>query len=148
MKIGVPLMLIRNLSPNDGLCNGTRLISQEIRGQFLICCIAGGNKHGNVVYIPRITFTLNELDGFPMEWKRRQFPVRNSFAMTINKSQGQSLGVVGVWLEEPVFSHGDLYVATSRVGNPDNIRYSIKISKDIPSNATKNVVFKEVFNER
>jgi len=63
---------------------------------------------------------------FPMEWERRQFPVRTCFAMTINKSKGQSLERVGVWLEESVFSQGQLYVACSRVGDPSNIKFAIK----------------------
>ncbi len=82
---------------------------------------------------------------FPMEWERRQFPVRTCFAMTINKSKGQSLERVGVWLEESVFSHGQLYVACSRVGDPSNIKFAIKKHNDYPLNATRYVVYKEVF---
>jgi ATP-dependent exoDNAse (exonuclease V) alpha subunit len=37
------------------------------------------------------------------------------FAMTINKSQGQTLGHVGLYLTRPIFTHGQLYVAVSRV---------------------------------
>ena len=60
--------------------------------------------------------------------------------MTINKSQGQSLKVVGINLEEPPFSHGQLYVAASRVGNPDNVFLLM------PGAKTTNVVYKEALN--
>ena len=38
--------------------------------------------------------------------------------MTINKAQGQSINYLGVHLPQPVFSHGQLYVALSRAGLP------------------------------
>lgn len=147
LKPGAPLMLLRNINPKDGLCNGTRLTLPSIHGQMLKCQIAGGDRDGNVVFLPRITFTPNESEEFHMQWKRRQFPVRTAFAMTINKSQVQSLSVVGVWLEEPVFAHGQLYVASSRVGHPDNIKYAVKPYQNFPANATRNVVYHEVFEQ-
>ena len=52
------------------------------------------------------------------EFKRVQFPIRVAFTMTINKSQGQSLSVRGLNLNNPCFSHGQLYVACSCVGKP------------------------------
>ena len=69
--------------------------------------------NGSEVFIPRIDFIpKTEL---PFEFKRRQFPVRVCYAMTINKSQGQSMKYVGLYLPEPVFTHGQLYVGLSRV---------------------------------
>ena len=59
-------------------------------------------------------------------WRRRQFPVRVAFAMTVNKSQGQTFtGRVGLFLPEPVFDHGQFYVACSRTVSPDNMRVCV-----------------------
>ncbi|XP_026820637.1 uncharacterized protein LOC113559211 [Rhopalosiphum maidis] len=71
----------------------------------------------------------------PFEFKRLQFPVRLAFAMTINKSQEQSLSVCGINLENPCFSHGQLYVACSRVGKPSDLLIYA------PGNQTKNIVY-------
>ena len=54
-----------------------------------------------------------------IKFKRHQFPVRLAFRMTIDKAQGQTLQDTGVYLPDPVFAHGQLYVAFSRVGSPD-----------------------------
>ncbi|OWZ04997.1 Helitron helicase, partial [Phytophthora megakarya] len=51
---------------------------------------------------------------FPFKLRRKQFPVVPAFAMTINKAQGQSIHHVGIYLESPAFTHGQLYVALSR----------------------------------
>jgi ATP-dependent DNA helicase PIF1 len=59
---------------------------------------------------------------FPFQFKRKQFPIRLSFAMTVNKSQGQTIPNVGVYLSAPVFSHGQLYVAISRATARMNIK--------------------------
>jgi ATP-dependent DNA helicase PIF1 len=50
----------------------------------------------------------------PFKFKRKQFPIRLSFAMTINKAHGQTIPHVGIYLPEPVFSHGQLYIALLR----------------------------------
>uniref|UniRef100_A0A0A8ZAQ0 ATP-dependent DNA helicase n=1 Tax=Arundo donax TaxID=35708 RepID=A0A0A8ZAQ0_ARUDO len=59
---------------------------------------------------------------FSFQFKRKQFSVRLSFAMTINKAQGQTIPNVGVYLPKPVFSHFQLYVVLSRATTRGNIK--------------------------
>merc|ERR1712240_285114 len=138
LKKGMPLMLLRNLNPKMGLCNGTRLIFHKVHSNNLLeCSITGGEFNSRKVLIPRITLKPKDKE-FAFEWSRRQFPVRVCFAMTINKSQGQTLQNIGVWLNDSCFSHGQLYVAISRVGSPNRIRLAIRKTDDMPDGATAN----------
>ncbi|RCV37925.1 hypothetical protein SETIT_8G102200v2 [Setaria italica] len=97
LKVGVPVMLLRNLNQTAGLCN---------------------------VYVPRIVWT-SANKKWPFTLQRCQFPIRVCYAMTINKSQGQTLSAVGLYLRNPVCSHED--------GDNGCGKY------------TKNIVYPEVF---
>jgi ATP-dependent exoDNAse (exonuclease V) alpha subunit len=46
--------------------------------------------------------------------------------MIINKSQGQTLTRVGLYLKKPVFTHGQLYVAISRATSRRRLRILIE----------------------
>ena len=60
---------------------------------------------------------------------RKQFPVRLSFAITINKSQEQTILNVEIYLPRHVFSHGQLYVALSREVSQNSTKVLIKEGK-------------------
>jgi ATP-dependent DNA helicase PIF1 len=113
LKVGVPVMLLRNLDATLGLCNGTRLIISRLARRLIVAQIIGGAHAGNIVNIPCITTTTNHLK-WPFTLQRRQFPLQLAFAMTINNAQGQTKKTVGIFLLKPVFTHGQLYVALSR----------------------------------
>ena len=141
LKIGAPVMLLRNLDPIHGLCNGTRMTLLRASTRCLEVRLNGGSFNGEKRLIYRTKLTSNETD-FHFKLTRFQFPVRLAFAMTINKSQGQSLTHVGIDLRSPVFSHGQLYVALSRATNVHNI--AILIDESNVDEVTDNIVYPEV----
>ena len=68
IKTGMPLMLVRNLNPKMGLCNGTRLIFNKVHNIHLLeCSIAGGEHKTRKVLIPRITLRPTDRE-YPYEW--------------------------------------------------------------------------------
>ena len=67
--------------------------------------------------------------------------------MIINKSYGQSLKTVRVYLPKPMFSHGQLYVAMSRVTSPDGLKFLVNKDDVNYKGYTRNIVCKEVFNK-
>jgi len=151
LKVGCIVMLLRNLNSKKGLCNGTRLIVTTLQAHVIEAKVLTGKSKGDVVLIPRIDLCPSET-GLPFKLRRRQFPVKVAFAITINKAQGQTLDKVGIYLPEAVFGHGQLYVAFSRVKRKCDVVVQICDSKDQGrliqgSNQvfTRNVVYREIF---
>ncbi|XP_073360641.1 uncharacterized protein [Aegilops tauschii subsp. strangulata] len=163
LKLNCPVILLRNIDPANGLCNGTRLVVRGFERNTIDAEIVIGQHTGRRVFLPRIPLCPSENDMFPFKFKRKQFPIRLSFAMTINKAQGQTIPIVGVYLPNPVFSHGQLYVALSRATAKRNIKILIQKEKpkekanklkDNPKKrkrptvslltSMKNIVYKEV----
>ena len=148
LKRNCPVILLRNLDPPNGLCNGTRLVVRAFQRNTIDAEIVLGEHAGKRVFLPRIPLCPSDDEMFPFKFKRKQFPIRASFAMTINKAQGQIIPHVGIYLPNPVFSHGQLYVAMSRATARSNLKVLTATTNDenIGSDGTftKNIVYKEV----
>ena len=105
-------MVLHNLDPTNGLCNGTQGVVINMSQHVIEIQITSGNFKGNTAFILHII--LDSTDGdFPFKLRCCQFPLQLAFAMTINKSQGQSLTYTRLDLCIPVFSHSQLYIALS-----------------------------------
>ncbi|CAN1187168.1 ATP-dependent DNA helicase PIF1 [Linum perenne] len=146
LKEYIPIMILRNLNPSLGLCNGTRVLITKLGHHVLQGIVIGGFFEGTMVAIPRIVLEITE-HRWPFTLRRRQFPVRTCYAMTINKSQGQTMDCVGIYLPKPVFSHGQLYVAVSRVRSADGLHILIGDSGTNFDSTTKNMVYREIFDD-
>ena len=136
---GMPVMVVRNLNPARGIMNGTRLTVLNVHEHILEGEILNGRHKGEKVMIPKVKLTSK--DEFSFTLSRKQFPVKPCYAMTINKSKGQTIDYVGLDLTSPVFSHGQCYVAFSRVRGWNNIKVAVEPAK---GNKVKNIVWKEL----
>lgn len=141
IKIGCPLILMRNLSPSIGLCNGSRMIVVGMSERVLQVRLIGGDHDGQLALILRISLIPTSTPNYTFKIRRRQFPVRLAFAITINRSQGQSVKYVGLDLRIPVFAHGQLYVALSRVTTKRNLK--VLLPHDNLDSKTHSVVYEE-----
>nr|AAD25596.1 putative helicase [Arabidopsis thaliana] len=122
LKIGSPVMLLRNIDPIGGLMNGTRLQIMQMSPFILQAMILTGDRADTKL---------------PFRMRRTQLPLAVCFAMTINKSQGQSLKRVGIFLPRPCFSHSQLYVAISRVTSKSGLKILIVNDEGKPQKQTK-----------
>lgn len=142
LRVGSVVMLLRNLDINRGLCNGVRMVVRRLQSHVIEAEMVTGQFTGRRTFIPRIKNNVPATE-LGVEFRRRQFPLRLAFGMTINKAQGQTFERIGLYLMRPVFSHGQLYVALSRVRR----RSSLLVKLPQGRTTTTNVVYREVLGE-
>lgn len=111
--------------------------------KVLEVCLIGGDHDGGIAFIPHTMSTPSGRNvNISFKLRRWQFPVQLAFMITINKAQGQSVKDVGLDLQAPVFSHGQLYVALLQATSGQRIRALLPAEQQEP--VTTNVVYPEV----
>ncbi|XP_021733394.1 uncharacterized protein LOC110700196 [Chenopodium quinoa] len=103
LKKDCPVTLLRNIMPSEGLCNGTRLVCKTFLPNVIVCEISVGQYKGTPVFVHRANLRPPANSSYPFAFERKQFPIKLCFAMTINKSQGQTLNQVSIYLPRPCF---------------------------------------------
>ena len=141
LQVGATIILLRNIYPKKGLCNGTRLIVRDLQRHVICAEIITSEHRGQYVMLPEIALSSQD-SALPINIVRCQFPVRLAYCLTINKAQGQSFRYVGVYLPKPVFSHGQLYVAVSRAKSFAGLKVVTTTGRQ-----TQNVVYREVLTQ-
>ncbi|CAN7018244.1 unnamed protein product [Brassica oleracea var. botrytis] len=124
------------------------MILTRIGDRVLKAEIVNGSHIGKEVLIPRIVL-LHEETKLPFTLRRRQFPIRLCYALTINKSQGQSLKEVILYLSKPVFAHGQLYVALSRVTSKARltiIKYEDSHQLRVKTYSLEQLLFSQIYS--
>lgn len=122
LKVGARYMCIRNLDPKRGLINGTMLQLLAVGSRYIQCRITTGPSAGSVVLMMKCVFTVTpEASGLPFTLTRRQYPMIPAYCLSVHKAQGQTLKMCGIVFESDPFTHGQLYVALSRVASWNNL---------------------------
>lgn len=149
LKLRCMVVLLRNLK--SGYCNGTRLKVKGFRSRSILCSPL--DQPDKSLIFPRIPLAPTDSTVL-FTLHRTKLPIHLAYAMTINKSQGQTFDKVGLHLPSPVFSHGQLYVPLSRVRKQSDIKVEILPSRGrgvVPHSSnifhTQNIVYREILDD-
>ena len=140
IKTNAVFRLLRNLSVDRGLVKNVRVVVAQVGTRLitvgLLKGVAGGmNQMDNeLILIPRICFTTTLASGHTL--LRRQFPLAPAYSTTFNSCQGLTLDMLGVDLTRPVFSHGQLYTALSRIRHRSHAKVRLRPGETTTTNVT------------
>ena len=150
LKVGCPIILLCHIDPKRGLTNGTQLQVVAMHRHFIDAKVLTGKAVNERVYLTAMPLSPSDTD-LPFTFRRKQIPVNLAYAMTINKSQGQTFDRVGLYLDQPCFAHGQLYVAKSRVKSRHGFKVFIEPGSDQGSHDgnvfTKNIVYTNLLQQ-
>ena len=112
LRIGAQVMITANLDVTKGIVNGTRGVIEELKPQQATLRLCSGKR---LIVKAKVFETIHTRIG------RRQLPIVPAWAVTIHKSQGQTLDCAEIDLGDRIFTDGQAYVALSRVKSLDGL---------------------------
>ena len=127
IKVNDVCLIMRNLNVHDGVTNNTRVRILHITTKYIACQTIGDNPVR--IVLPRIRFNFRLPWGQSFMMTRLQFPLRRAFALSVHKSQGQTLERGLIDARGGFFAHGHLYVGMSRVTRYDKIALFVNRSQ-------------------
>ena len=158
LKKNTVVILLRNMNLPAGHCNGTRYLVKHI-GTYRLLLEKLNTKLGDTnttLLLPRIPM-VHKNKHIPCTVSQLQFPIKIAYCLTIDRAQGQSASKCGILLPKDVWTHGQIYVAFSRCGNPNNIyvwaeqsqfeTYNLSKQKTYVKNVVYNEVIKDITSE-
>lgn len=139
IKTNCIFRLLRNFSIDRGLVKNTRVVITHVGHRLItvrilraLTSVAEGEDEE--LLIPRISFDTVLPSGHTL--LRKQFPLAPAYSTTFNSCQGLTLDRLGVDLTRPVFSHGQLYTALSRIRHRSHARVRMKPGQTTATNVT------------
>ncbi len=139
-KIGAKYMCIRNLDLNRGIVNGTMLRLLSFGHHSAHFEILTGKAKGSIEILTKSAFSINpEASGLPFTIIRKQYPIIPAYCLSVHKAQGQSLQRVGLIFESDPFTHGQLYVALSRVSGWNRV-YTVYQGDNIKNHVLRHLL--------
>lgn len=148
LRVGTPIIVSQNIAREIG--NETQLIIDAFTPYIITIEVLISIEVGKKVFISQINLESMNVElpfklrqrRFPIKWEKGCFP-RGAFLMTINKSQGQTVHILELYLPKPTFFHRQLYVALLHVKSKHGI---IQLSNNTKLfKYTKNIIYGEIF---
>lgn len=144
LKVGAVCSIMRNLAVDKGLVKNARVVVIALYAHCVAVSIVGAPSAATY-HLPRITFKFHPKGG-TYDVDRRQIPLRLAYSTTYNSCQGLTLDKAVINLRCPVFAHGQLYTAFSRVRARVDMRVLMESNENDVSGCDEvlNVVYPEL----
>jgi hypothetical protein len=143
LKTNGVFRLLRNFSVDQQLVKNARVLITDLGRRIVTVKVltdrASHDRGSEQEFIiPRISFTHELSSGHTL--LRRQFPLAPAYCTTFHSCQGLTYNCIGIDLTRPVFTHGQLYTALSRIRTREHALIRVRPNEEL----TKNITYHEL----